>query len=158
VDWPCRQPRRRETVTEWNRIPSRLQKLEMDCSTVRFDSDTLRVILGNDIAIKAIADNNTNPWPDGTTLAKVGWFQQKDEYGVVEAGAFLKVGFMIKDKGGKYASTAGWRWAEWEGTEQRPFGNGPSFAAGCLICRTPQRKSDYTFTLPIQFVKSRATL
>ena len=121
-------------------------------TTSRFDANTLRVILGNDIAIKAIADNNINPWPDGTTFAKVGWYQQPDEQGVVQAGAFLKVGFMIKDKV-KYASTAGWGWAEWEGTELKPYGDGPNFASECVTCHTPQRKSDYVFTIPIPSVR-----
>jgi mono/diheme cytochrome c family protein len=122
-------------------------------STVRFDAYTMRVILGNDVAIKAIADNKTNPWPDGTTFAKVGWFQQPDERGLIRAGAFFKVGFMIKDSV-KYASTAGWGWAEWAGSQHKPYGDGPGFAAECVTCHTPQRKSDYTYTTPIQFVKS----
>jgi Haem-binding domain/Cytochrome P460 len=121
-------------------------------STVRFDAYTMRVILGNDVAIKAIADNRTNPWPDGTTFAKVGWFQQPDEHGLIRAGAFFKVGFMIKDSV-KYASTAGWGWAEWAGTQHKPYGDGPDFARECVTCHNPQRKSDYTYTTPIQFVK-----
>lgn len=117
-------------------------------STTRFDTNTLRVILGNEIAIKAIAENNTNPWPDGTKFAKVGWYQQPDEDGVIQAGAFLKVGFMIKDKS-KYASTAGWGWAEWEGTELRPYGDGPDFARECVTCHSPLRDNDYVYTAPI---------
>jgi hypothetical protein len=117
-------------------------------STTRFDTNTLRVILGNEVAIKAIADNNVNPWPDGTKFAKVGWFQQPDGDGVISAGAFLKVGFMIKDKT-KYASTAGWGWAEWEGTELRPYGEGPDFARECVTCHSPLRNNDYVYTSPI---------
>ncbi len=98
-------------------------------STSRFDADTLRIILGNDVAVKAIAEKRTNPWPDGTKFAKVGWHQQKDAHGAVHAGAFLKVGFMIKDKI-KYASTAGWGWAEWEGTRLQPYGDNPGFSEG----------------------------
>ena len=116
--------------------------------TTRFDADTLRVILGNEIAIKAIADKNVNPWPDGTKFAKVGWFQQPDAEGVVTAGSFLKVGLMIKDKV-KYASTAGWGWAEWEGTELRPYGDGPDFALECVTCHSPLRANDYVYTEPI---------
>jgi hypothetical protein len=40
-------------------------------STDRMDTGTLRIILGNDVAIKAIAESDINPWPDGTTFAKV---------------------------------------------------------------------------------------
>ena len=120
-------------------------------STVRFDAYTMRIILGNDIAIKAIAENRTNPWPDGATLAKVGWYQQPDEHGVIQAGVFFKVGFMIKDSD-KYRSTAGWGFGEWYGTRHKPYGDGPGFATECVTCHTPQRKSDYTYTSPIQFV------
>jgi len=125
-------------------------------STTRFDTDTFRVILGNDIAIQAIADNKVNPWPDGTQFAKVGWLQEADVNGVVRAGAFLKVGLMIKDKT-KYASTAGWGWAEWEGTELRPYGDGPDFAQECVTCHSPQRKNDYAYTAPIPRSTSRTS-
>jgi len=119
-------------------------------STVRFDANTLRVILGNDVAVKAIADHNINPWPDGTAFAKVGWLQEPDEQGLIQAGAFLKVGFMVKDKA-KFAATAGWGWAEWVGAELKPYGDGSGFAAECVSCHTPLRKSDYVFTMPIHF-------
>ena len=122
-------------------------------STSRFDADTLRIILGNDVAIKAIADKSTNPWPDGTKIAKVGWHQLTDANGVVHAGAFLKVGFMIKDKI-KYASTAGWGWAEWEGTQLKPYGDNPGFSRECLSCHAPLRQNDYVFTMPIQYFGS----
>jgi mono/diheme cytochrome c family protein len=123
-------------------------------STTRFDADTLRVILGNDVAVKAIAAKNINPWPDGTEFAKVGWFQQPDANGVIRAGAFLKIGLMIKDKT-KYASTAGWGWAEWEGTELQPYGDGPDFAQECVTCHSPLRKNDYVYTAPIPRTGSR---
>jgi hypothetical protein len=76
-------------------------------STDRFDNGTRRVILGNDIAIKAIAENDISPWPDGTTFAKVTWYQQPDGTGFVRTGAFEQVELMIKHST-KYASTAGW--------------------------------------------------
>src|SRR3984893_16912081 len=51
-------------------------------STDRFDNHTMREILGNDVAVKAIAENHINPWPDGTMFAKVAWAQsQPDENG-----------------------------------------------------------------------------
>jgi hypothetical protein len=66
-------------------------------STDRFDNHTMRVILGNEVAIKAIAENHINPWPDGTAFAKVAWFQQEDDQGFVRTGAFQQVEFMLKD-------------------------------------------------------------
>jgi len=124
-------------------------------STCRFDANTLRIILGNDVAIKAIADHTINPWPDGTTFAKVGWLQQPDAHGVMRAGAFLKIGFMIKDKV-RYASTAGWGWAEWVGAELKPYGNGPGFADECVSCHAPLEKNDYVYTMPIRYLGGAA--
>ena len=74
----------------------------------------MRVILGNDTAIKAIAENHINPWPDGTTFAKVAWFERDDGQGQVRPGAFFQVEFMIRDSR-KYAATKGWGWARWRG-------------------------------------------
>ena len=37
----------------------------------RFDNGTMRLILGNPIAIKAIREHNIAPWPKGATFAKV---------------------------------------------------------------------------------------
>ena len=45
----------------------------------RTDNKSLRVIIGNDIAIKAARDGNINPWPKGTILGKLAWKEIKDE-------------------------------------------------------------------------------
>jgi hypothetical protein len=42
-------------------------------STERIENHTIRVVLGNDLAIRAIADNHINPWPNGTMIGKVTW-------------------------------------------------------------------------------------
>jgi ribonuclease D len=42
-------------------------------STDRFDNHTLREIPGNDVAVKAIAENHINPWPDGRCLPRSPW-------------------------------------------------------------------------------------
>jgi len=44
--------------------------------TDRLDNQTMRVILGNDTAIRAIAENHTNPWPNGASFAKAAWSQR----------------------------------------------------------------------------------
>jgi hypothetical protein len=117
-------------------------------STDRADTNTLKMILANDIAFKAVAANNINPWPDGTAFAKVSWRQQSDENGVVQTGRFEQVAFMIKDSK-RYASTAGWGWAQWMGTELKPYGRNANFAGECVACHAPLRKNDYVFTAPI---------
>ncbi len=118
-------------------------------STERDDNLTLRQILGNDIAIKAVAENRINPWPDGTAFAKVAWFQQTDDSGIVRPGAFYQVEFMIRD-GKKYASTLGWGWARWRGTELKPYGQNKNFAQECVGCHRPLKSTDYVFTMPIR--------
>jgi hypothetical protein len=118
-------------------------------STDRFDNHTLREILGNDVAVKAIAENHINPWPDGTMFAKVAWAQsQPDEKGVVKTGAFVQVELMIKDAK-KYASTEGWGFGRWRGTDLKPYGKDASFQNECTNCHAPMARNDYAYTMPI---------
>ena len=118
-------------------------------STERFDNHTMRVILGNDVAVRAIADNHINPWPDGTAFAKVAWYQQPDEKGFVRTGAFFQVEFMIRDSK-KYASTLGWGWARWRGADLKPYGKDAAFTSECVGCHNPLRNTNYVFTEPLR--------
>ena len=116
-------------------------------TTDRLDNQTLRVILGNDTATKAIAENRTNPWPNGTAFAKVAWAQREDGQGHVRSGAFVQVEFMIRDST-KYAPTRGWGWARWRGAGLTPYGRDATFTDECIGCHTPVRNNDYVFTIP----------
>lgn len=118
-------------------------------STERFDNHTMREILGNDVAIKAIAENHIDPWPDGTSFAKVAWFEQPDEKGLVRTGAFFQVEFMVRDSR-KYARTLGWGWARWRGADLKPYGKDQNFTSECVGCHSPLRGTDYVFTAPIR--------
>lgn len=117
-------------------------------STDRFDNGTMRVILGNDVAIRAVASKQINPWPDGTMFAKIAWYQQVDGRGRVSTGAFQQVEFMIKDAK-KYGSTKGWGWARWRGLELKPYGSSAGFSDECIGCHMPVRENDYIYTMPI---------
>ena len=118
-------------------------------TTERFDNGTFRLILGNDITIKAIREGHTNPWPDGAMFAKVAWDQLPDSSGQIHAGAFKQVEFMIRDSR-KYASTFGWGWARWVGgLALKPYGKDESFVTECMNCHRPVARLDYTFTLPL---------
>jgi hypothetical protein len=118
-------------------------------TTDRFDNQSLRVILGNDTAIKAIAENHLKPWPDGTTFAKVAWFERDDGQGSVRVGAFWQVEFMIRDSK-RFSATKGWGWARLRGSGLTPYGKDASFSSECIGCHTPVRNSDYVFTMPIR--------
>jgi Haem-binding domain/Cytochrome P460 len=118
-------------------------------STDRFDNHTMREILGNDVAIKAIAENHINPWPDGTVFAKVAWQQSApDAQGVVKTGGFVQVELMVKDAK-RYASTEGWGFGRWRGTDLKPYGEDAGFQNECTGCHAPMAKNDFVYTMPI---------
>ena len=117
-------------------------------TTDRFDNGTMRVILGNDVATRAIADNKVHPWPDGTTFAKIAWKQQADTSGQVPTGAYVQVEFMTKDAT-KYASTEGWGFGRWRGVDHKPYGKDANFAMECASCHRPMEANDFVYTMPI---------
>jgi len=117
----------------------------------RTDNNTLRVVVGNDIAIAAARSGNTHPWPDGAVLGKLVW---KDETHAnwptaTVPGKFVHAEFMIKDAA-KYAATGGWGFARWLGMEQKPYGKDGGFVQECFACHTPVKSSDYVFTHPVK--------
>jgi hypothetical protein len=118
-------------------------------STERFDNSTIRQVLGNDVAVKAIAENHINPWPDGAAFAKVAWLEQTDDQGVVRPGQFFQVEFMLRDAK-KYARTLGWGWGRWRGLELKPYGKDAAFLEECVRCHRPLRDTNYVFTEPIR--------
>ena len=118
-------------------------------SSERFDNQTLRLILGNAVAISAIEKNTINPWPDGAILAKVAWDRLTDESGSAQPGPFKQVEFMIKDSR-RFASSLGWGFARWRGADLQPFGNDANFVQGCVGCHSPMSDRDFVFTNPIR--------
>ena len=112
----------------------------------RTDNNTIRTILGNDIALKAARAGKTNPWPDGAILGKAVWKDTKleDWPAATGPGKFIHAEFMFKDSK-KYSGTYGWGWARWVGLEQQPFEKG---AQVCIACHTPVKSRDWVFTDP----------
>ncbi len=116
--------------------------------TERFDNATMRQILGNDVAMRAIERGAFPPWPDGTMFAKVAWQQAVGADGVVRAGPFVQVELMVKDAA-RYAATDGWGFGRWRGDDLEPYGADASFTAECVGCHAPMRDADYVFTMPV---------
>ncbi|MDH5473727.1 MAG: cytochrome P460 family protein [Gammaproteobacteria bacterium] len=112
----------------------------------RTDNNTIRVILGNEVAVNAARSGKNNPWPEGTILGKVVWkdTELKDWKTAIAPGQFVHAEFMFKDSK-KYASTYNWGWARWVGLEQAPFEKG---AQVCTTCHTPVKDRDWVFTDP----------
>jgi mono/diheme cytochrome c family protein len=117
-------------------------------TTDRGDNHTLRVILGNDIAVRAIATKQIQPWPDGAAFAKVAWQAAPDAHGVLHTGKFVQVEFMVKGKI-RYASTVGWGFGRWLGPELKPYGKDAHFAGECVGCHMPVRDNDFVYTMPL---------
>jgi hypothetical protein len=132
--------------------------------TDRGDNHTLRVILGNDVAVKAIAEKKVMPWPDGAAFAKVAWeaiYHPNDidpssgtpgdnhANGGLRTGKFIQVEFMVKDAK-RYASTAGWGWGRWRGMDLKPYGKDAGFTGECVGCHTPVKGNDFVYSLPVE--------
>ena len=113
----------------------------------RWDNGTMRVIFGNDVAVKAIRAGQTHPWPNGATFAKVAWDQLIDSVGEIRIGAFKQVEFMVRDND-RYASTEGWGWGRWRGIDLAPYGKNAVFTTECLNCHKPMQENDHVFTIP----------
>ena len=116
-------------------------------STDRGDNNTLRFILGNDVAAKAIEAGRFTPWPDGAELAKVAWTQEEGKAGLIYPGRFLQVELMRKDAR-RFKSSDGWAWGRWRGLGLKPYGDA-KFAGECTGCHQPIRGNDYVYTQPI---------
>jgi Cytochrome P460/Haem-binding domain len=119
-------------------------------STERFDNGTMRVIVGNEIAIKAAKAHHTNPWPDGSVLVKILWISKVDSSGNLQSGAFRQVDFMLRDQK-EYADTEGWGFARWtNGLQLTPYGKDAFFASECVNCHRSMKSNDFVFTNPIK--------
>jgi hypothetical protein len=131
-------------------IPVNYKDFRLIGVSQRSDDQTLRAILGNDVAIAAARAGKTNPWPNGTILAKLGWkHKPSDKFAAATIpGDFTRADFMIKDDV-KYAATGGWGWGRWIGLEQKPTDK-PDFAQECVACHSIVKDQDLVFTKPVQ--------
>jgi Haem-binding domain/Cytochrome P460 len=116
--------------------------------TDRGDNRQFRMILGNDIAIKAAREGQVHPWPDGTRFAKVAWLQERTPEGLVVPGQFFQIELMVKDAQ-QFSKSAGWGWARWRGADLKPYGMSAAFVKECTGCHYPVRSNDDVYTQPI---------
>jgi hypothetical protein len=112
--------------------------------------DDIRAILGNDAAIKAYREG-TRPFPDGTIIARLAWSYDSSEENNKTFGrrqSFVAgqpkngVQFMVKDSK-KYASTGGWKYAQFD--DGKPLLDGPMLQS-CFECHRAFKDHDYVFT------------
>src|SRR6202163_1056388 len=107
-----------------------------------------RAILGNDVAIKASREG-TLPYPDGTIIARLAWSYDPLEESSKAFGrpqSFVAgppkngVQFMVKDSG-KYASTGGWGFAQFD--DGKPASE--AMHNTCFACHATVKARDFVF-------------
>ncbi|MDR6458624.1 hypothetical protein J2786_001717 [Chryseobacterium vietnamense] len=115
-----------------------------------FDN-SIRVIYGNDIAVKAVETENFHPWPDGSMVVKSVWKQEELPNGEIRPGKFINAQFMVKDSR-QYKDTEGWGFAKFSGDDLHPTGKTASFAKeSCIAChRQLAEKTGYLFDVPMK--------
>ena len=111
----------------------------------------IRAILGNDVAIKAYREGKL-PFPDGTVIARIAWkdvpsgennkvFGRAQSFVAGPAPEWY-LQFMVKDSK-KYASTAGWGFAQFD-KEGTPADEAK--LKTCFPCHQPFHAGDFVFT------------
>jgi len=124
-------------------IPKGYRNWQVVAPSQRDDMDQLRVILGNDIAMKAYR-SKTLPFPDGAILAKLIWKRAKSaEFdNTFVPGEPVGVEFMVKDAK-KYAGTGGWgfgRFVNGKPADEKQHGT-------CWPCHQANvKENDWVFT------------
>ena len=108
----------------------------------------LRAILGNDVAIKASREGKL-PFPDGTIIARLAWSYDPLEESSKAFGhpqSFVAgppkngIQFMVKDSG-KYASTGGWGFAQFD--DGKPASE--AVHNTCFGCHATVKTRDFVF-------------
>jgi hypothetical protein len=144
-----------ETIVEPNIegliLPEKYKDWSVISASHRTDNKSMRIILGNDIAIKASRDNKTNPWPDGAILGKLVFKQttEKSWPTAIAPDEFLHAEFMYKDSKKFSSNGTGWGWARWLGKEQKPYGDKNDLNQSCISCHTPVKGNDWVYTTPV---------
>ncbi|MBK6851976.1 MAG: cytochrome P460 family protein [Burkholderiales bacterium] len=130
-------------------LPAGYRHWQVVASSHRSDNNTLRVILGNEIAVRAARAGQTRPWPHGTVLAKLVWKDRAHAAWPTAQvpGDFVHAEFMSKDDT-RFAATGGWGFARWVGMDQQPYGKDAGFVQECFGCHQPVKDNDWVFTRP----------
>ncbi len=130
-------------------LPAGYKDWRVIASSQREDNKTMRVILGNEVAIAAARAGRTRPWPDGSVLAKLVWKNSRHPAweSAIVPGDFVHAEFMQKDSK-RFKATGGWGFARWKGMQQTPYGDNADFVQECYGCHLPVKDNDYVFTHP----------
>lgn len=116
--------------------------------------DSIRVIVGNDVAVDAARDGQLDTWPEGSMLGHFVWAPSENAASVaalseapIAPGDFTAVTLMIKDSD-EYAADGGWAYGIWNTLDLNPP-TAMDFDRACVNCHISNvADNDYVFTLP----------
>jgi hypothetical protein len=120
----------------------------------RTDKNEIRVIHGNDLAVKSYraGAGRQAPFADGAMLVKLGYSLKKDANfeASLEPDSLQRIEYMLKDSK-RFASTGGWGYARFvydaaTTTFKAYGGDDAQFAQECHVCHTKVQAQDYVFT------------
>lgn len=116
----------------------------------RVDEQSLRVVVGNKVAIEAARSRNTNPWPNGTVIGNIVWKQMPDINwpNSITVDEFVRAEFMVKDVETFADNDSGWGWARWTDSALTPYGN-EGFESECIGCHKRVSGNDWVFANPV---------
>jgi hypothetical protein len=109
---------------------------------------TIRVIVGNDLAVEAARSGDTDPWPDGAMLAHYSWVpgENPNAPGTVTPVSFAAITLMVKDSV-EFEEDGGWAYGAWAGADLTPLAADAD--QGCVDCHVSSvPDTDYVFTRP----------
>jgi Cytochrome P460 len=115
------------------------------------DDGSLRVIVGNRIAVGAARNGLDGAWPEGAMLGHFVWeADENPDAGLEEMiapGEFRAITLMAK-RGEEYAADGGWVYGVWQ-TAQLARDTNPEFDRACVNCHTERvSDQDFVFTVP----------
>ena len=128
-------------------LPKDFRQWRWVASSYRTDKNSLRVIIANDIAWKAMQAGGRH-FPDGAIIGKIAWHEKHHEKWdtAIVPGELQQIDFMQKGNQ-QFATTGGWGFSRWLGTglkrETKDIGG-----QECLACHSVTKDSDYVFTRP----------
>ncbi len=126
----------------------------------RRDKNELRLIIGNDIAVKAYREGiplNGKKFPEGTILVKIGYSLKKNpDFSVsFEPDVIQRVEFMIKDSK-RFSDTGNWGFARFvydkRSGHYKVWGKSKRDYIQCYSCHKIVKRKDFVFT---DYVKRR---
>lgn len=130
------------------------EKLQAIAVSRSSDNNELRVILGNSVMVDAYKKGipgNGKPFPEGSTIVKLGWSERKNtDFPFSHESDILKrVEFVLKDSK-RFPQTGGWGYARFiydaKTNTFKPYGKDSTFAQECYQCHSIVKKKDFIFT------------